>query len=83
LLDQAWQRNAACRGPAAVLFYPPSTPETRSDREGREARAKAMCAECPVCLQCREHALGSGEPHGIWGGLTEVERRVLLETRPD
>jgi WhiB family redox-sensing transcriptional regulator len=78
-VDEAWQRNAACRGPESVLFFAPTVPEPRPDREVREARAKAICAECPVTPECLEYALRIREPHGIWGGLNESERRTRLE----
>jgi WhiB family redox-sensing transcriptional regulator len=80
-VDEAWQRQAACRGPGSTLFYPPVAPETRPDREGRERQAKAICAGCPVCVPCRDFALEIREQHGIWGGLTENERQALLEVR--
>jgi WhiB family redox-sensing transcriptional regulator len=62
-----------------VLFFPPTLPELRPDRDAREARAKAICASCQVRPECLEFALSIREPHGIWGGLNEVERRELLE----
>jgi WhiB family redox-sensing transcriptional regulator len=77
-LDQRWQLQAACRGPAAALFFPPTSNERREERDERERRAKAICRGCPVMEQCREYALNIREPHGIWGGLNEVERRALL-----
>ncbi len=73
-----WQDRAACRGPQAEVFFPPSRPERREEKRRREARAKAICATCPVCTTCLDHALGLGEQHGIWGGLNENERRALL-----
>jgi WhiB family redox-sensing transcriptional regulator len=45
----------------------------------RERRAKEMCRGCPVIEQCRSHALEVGEPYGIWGGLSETERDMLLK----
>jgi WhiB family redox-sensing transcriptional regulator len=47
-------------------------------------RAKQMCRQCPVITQCRIHALRVGEPYGIWGGLSETDRELLLkgELRP-
>ncbi|WP_327310067.1 WhiB family transcriptional regulator (plasmid) [Streptomyces sp. NBC_01298] len=41
------------------------------------ARAKAICATCPLVASCLEGALERGEEHGVWGGLTEDERRAL------
>ena len=38
---------------------------------------------CPVLQQCRSHALAVREPYGVWGGLTERERRALLRKRPN
>ena len=54
------------------------TVERREDREDRERRAKAICAQCSVLEECREFALRIREPHGIWGGMTESERRLVL-----
>jgi WhiB family redox-sensing transcriptional regulator len=78
-VERAWQCRAACRGPESTLFYPPAAAETRPEREDRERRAKAICAGCPVLAPCREFALDTREPHGIWGGLNEHERQALLE----
>ena len=71
-----WQRFAACKGPYAELFFPPSTPERKEDKLEREANAKAICVECPVQADCLDYAITIQEPHGIWGGLNEMERRV-------
>lgn len=60
------------------MFFPPTYPERRDEREARERRAKAICASCSVCHDCLDYALSIREAHGIWGGLTEAERRVLL-----
>ncbi len=78
-LIDTWHEKAACKGPESYLFYPPSTPERRDDRDERERRAKAICAECHVRRDCLDHALRIREQHGIWGGLTEAERRPLLD----
>ncbi len=60
-----------------MLFFPPAHWERNDERDDRERRAKAICAGCSVRLPCLEYATGIREPHGIWGGLTELERRVL------
>lgn len=75
----AWQLRASCRGPESVLFFPPTTSERREERELRERRAKAICATCAVRSECLDYALSIREPHGIWGGLNEAERRSLLD----
>lgn len=76
--NATWQARAACRGPESVLFFPPTYAERKEARDERERHAKAICARCPVRTPCLEYATSIREPHGIWGGLTESERRVLL-----
>lgn len=68
-----WRKRAACRGLDPEVFYPPS------DEEAEEA--KAICGECPVRQLCLEHALAHRERDGVWGGLTERERRRLVRQR--
>lgn len=75
--EDLWQRDASCRGPEAVLFFPPTTAETRAEREARESRAKRICSDCTVIVPCLHYAIRIREPHGIWGGLNEAERRVF------
>ena len=75
--DWQWQINAACRGmPVSFFFHPWG--ERGSNREERIERAKRVCADCPVIDTCRRHALDVQEPYGVWGGLSEDERLVLL-----
>jgi len=81
-LADDWQRLAACKGPYSEFFFPPSSPERKDDRAEREAAAKAICADCQVRRDCLDYALSIQEPHGIWGGLNEVERRSAHDTRP-
>ena len=47
----------------------------------RETRAKEICATCVVRRDCLEYAIRIREPHGIWGGMNEVERKQVLERR--
>jgi WhiB family redox-sensing transcriptional regulator len=77
-IHETWHIKASCRGPESALFFPPSLPERRDERDDREAKAKQICLACPVQRDCLEFALRVREPHGIWGGLTEAERRRLL-----
>jgi len=72
-----WQLRAACRGPQSAVFFPPSRTERRDDKRRREARAKAICNECRVCSECLSYAVDIKEQHGIWGGLSEAERKVF------
>lgn len=74
-----WQLQAACRGMDSELFFRPDQ-ERGVERAAREARAKRVCRSCPVLEQCRQHALSTQEPFGVWGGLSETERATLLRS---
>ncbi len=76
--EELWQIKAACRGPQATVFFPPNHFERKDEKEEREARAKAICATCSVRKACLDYSVRIREPHGIWGGLNEVERKQLL-----
>ena len=80
-LSKGWQMQAACRGADTSWFFAPNYFERRDEKEGREAKAKRICVRCPVAEECLEYALRIREPHGIWGGLNEFERRRLLRER--
>lgn len=71
-----WQFSAACRGPHQSIFFPPARLERRSEKRRREAKAKEICASCRVSQNCLEFAVGIREQHGIWGGMTEKERKA-------
>jgi WhiB family redox-sensing transcriptional regulator len=77
-IEDDWQMKAECRGPQAVVFFPPSQFERKEDKLQRENRAKEICIECSVRTDCLDYALSIREPHGIWGGLNEIERKALL-----
>jgi WhiB family redox-sensing transcriptional regulator len=66
-----WTVAAACRDSDGSLFY-------SADSLEREKVAKRICAGCAVRDECLEAALARHESYGIWGGLNEFERRVLL-----
>ena len=55
------------------VFYPSTDEEAIA--------AKAVCGECHVVETCLEHALGSRERDGVWGGATEKERRRIIRQR--
>ena len=71
--DPDWPQRGACRGRDTAMFFSPDG-ERSSARIRREQRAKQLCEACPVRIECREHALTTGEAYGIWGGMTENDR---------
>jgi WhiB family redox-sensing transcriptional regulator len=79
--EEGWQSRAACRGPAGGMFFAPVAGERAADRAAREQQAKAVCQRCPVVDPCLSYALRIREPHGVWGGLNEIERQALLAER--
>ncbi len=79
-LGEAWQARAACRGGSPV-FFPPTHAERKEDKADREKRAKEICSTCVVQGDCLEYAIRIREPHGIWGGLNENERKQVLQRR--
>lgn len=75
-----WQYQGSCRDVDSTLFFHPEG-ERGASRRRRIAEAKAICAGCPVLEQCREAALASREPYGIWGGLSEEDRAQIQAQR--
>ena len=69
----AWRDRAACRGADPDLFFP-------GPGESAEP-ARKVCVPCPVRQACLDYALANAISHGIWGGLSERERRVLRTGR--
>jgi WhiB family transcriptional regulator, redox-sensing transcriptional regulator len=77
-VEEVWQMKAACRGPQASVFFPPTQFERKDEKLERESRAKAICGTCPVRRPCLDYSVQIREPHGIWGGLNEVERKQIV-----
>lgn len=75
-----WQAEAACRGMDSSVFFSPSD-ERGQARRDRELRAQAVCRACPVRTACEVFAVATGQPYGVWGGLTE-HQRMADDTRP-
>jgi len=71
--DQGWQTQANCMGVDPDLFFP--------ERGASTKEAKEVCRGCVVQNDCLEYALASGEKFGIWGGMSERERRRLRRAR--
>ncbi|MEU2426992.1 WhiB family transcriptional regulator [Streptomyces sp. NPDC007851] len=72
--QQEWHHSSACREADPELFFPVG--EGLAAQEQAE-EAKSYCRRCPVTAECLRFALNNDEPSGVWGGLTEKERRAL------
>jgi len=73
-LDElAWQEQALCAQTDPEAFFP--------EKGGSTREAKRVCLSCQVRSECLEYALAHDERFGIWGGMSERERRRLR--RPD
>ncbi|MBW4818401.1 WhiB family transcriptional regulator [Rhodococcus qingshengii] len=73
-VDVSWRLRAECRDADPSTFFSPEG-ERGQARATRESRAKRICNRCPVLQACREHALIMAEAYGIWGGMTERDRK--------
>jgi WhiB family redox-sensing transcriptional regulator len=72
--DADWAVQAACRT---------TDPDTLFVQGAAQNRAKAICVGCVVRTECLADALDNHVEFGVWGGLTERERRALLRRRPN
>ena len=73
--DTSWRLFARCSNIDTDAFFPPDNSEPKGPRLRRERIAKQICSECPVLLRCGAHALAAPEQYGVWGGMSELERR--------
>ena len=73
-----WVAAGRCIGVEPELFFPVGT--TGPAVEQTE-RAKAICRDCPVILDCLEWSLATAQDAGVWGGLSEEERREIRRAR--
>ncbi|HEX7307306.1 WhiB family transcriptional regulator [Lentzea sp.] len=69
-----WRINASCRD---------EEPDQLFVRGAEQRKAKLVCLGCPVRMECLAEALDNRIEFGVWGGMTERERRALLRRRPD
>ena len=70
----SWRERALCAEVDPELFFP--------DKGGSTAEAKKVCRSCEVRPECLAYALEHDEPAGVWGGLSERERRQVPRARP-
>ncbi|HET6910482.1 MAG TPA: WhiB family transcriptional regulator [Mycobacteriales bacterium] len=73
-----WTSRGACLTAEPEQFFPVgSSGISRLE----VAAAKAICDRCPVMQPCRDYALQTRQAFGVWGGMDEEERRILLTSR--
>ncbi|GAA1275608.1 hypothetical protein GCM10009609_43290 [Pseudonocardia aurantiaca] len=72
MIDMSWRDFAACRNEEPDLFFPIGT---SGPALSQLARAKSICRGCPVAGKCLAWAQDTGQTAGVWGGLSEDERR--------
>jgi WhiB family redox-sensing transcriptional regulator len=73
-----WVHRARCKDEDPELFFPIGTTGPAATQI---EQAKAICMQCPVRDQCLEWALATGQDAGVWGGMSEEERRALRRVR--
>jgi WhiB family redox-sensing transcriptional regulator len=73
-MDQNWRAAGLCGAENADLWFAVGAVEHRN--------AKRICARCPVRGECLAYAMDGGIDYGIWGGLTERERRRFRREAP-
>ena len=79
--EAAWRESAACLPYPAILFFGIDDNEGAAERHAREQEAQLICTGCLVRTECLDYALTTRESYGIWGGLTELERKARLQGR--
>lgn len=73
-----WVQRARCRDEDPELFFPIGT---TGPAAAQVEMAKSVCMRCDVRAECLEWALATGQDAGVWGGLSEEERRALRRAR--
>lgn len=71
--NENWTESAACQDTSDALFV----------QGAEQNEAKRVCSRCTVKAECLTEALDNKIQWGVWGGMTERERRALLRRRPD
>ena len=70
----AWVTQARCKG---------TDPDQLFVRGAAQRKAATICRHCPVLMQCGADALDNRVEFGVWGGMTERQRRALLKQHPE
>ena len=71
--ERTWMIDARCLDADPEAFFP--------EKGGSTREAKRICSDCPVRESCLDYALENDERFGIWGGMSERERRRLRRMR--
>ncbi|HET8709534.1 MAG TPA: WhiB family transcriptional regulator [Candidatus Saccharimonadales bacterium] len=69
-----WQKQARCQAGDPEVFFV---------KGAAQNDAKPICKKCPVRVECRQYALENRIEFGVWGGMTERERRAYLKSNPN
>lgn len=72
--DENWASRARCSS---------GSPDELFAKGAAQQQAKVICQRCPVIAECLADALDNQTQYGVWGGMTERERRALLRRRPN
>jgi WhiB family transcriptional regulator, redox-sensing transcriptional regulator len=72
--DRAWVSKALCKN---------TDPDELFVRGAAQRKAAVICCHCPVLKECGADALDNKVEYGIWGGMTERQRRALLKQHPE
>jgi WhiB family redox-sensing transcriptional regulator len=73
-----WVHRAKCKDEDPELFFPIGT---TGPAAAQIDEAKAICMQCQVRVECLDWALATGQDAGVWGGMSEEERRALRRAR--
>ena len=73
-----WVHRARCKDEDPEVFFPVGT---TGPAAAQIAAAKSVCMQCPVRIECLEWAMATGQESGVWGGMSEEERRALRRVR--
>ena len=76
--DYSWRDHALCRDTDPELFFPVGTTGLALVQI---EKAKQVCFECDARVECLDFALSTNQDSGVWGGLSEEERRAIRRQR--
>jgi len=78
--EWVWQQQGLCREVTSDIFFYEEQ-KRGEDKRTRISQARAVCSICPVKQKCLDFSIRTNQSHGMWGGLTQEERRELIDDR--